>query len=70
MAKRVSEEVTAGVKDKGRPMTEKEELGGTVGYKIRFEDMTTEMTKISYLTDGGRLSTCRPIFSAQFFFDF
>jgi len=52
VAKRVSEESAAGVKERGEPMTEKEELGGTVGYKIRFEDMTTESTKISYLTDG------------------
>ena len=43
VAKRVSEEVAAGVK--GRPLTEKDELGGVVGYAIRFEDCTSEHTK-------------------------
>lgn len=41
VAKRVSEEVAAGVKEKGLQFGEKEKLGGTVGYAIRFEDMTT-----------------------------
>ena len=39
VAKRVSEEM--GVK-----------LGSTVGYAIRFEDVTSEDTKIKYMTDG------------------
>ena len=29
-----------------------DELGGTVGYSIRFEDCTSEKTKIKYMTDG------------------
>ena len=41
VAKRVSEEVAAGVKEKGIPLGEKDKLGGTVGYAIRFEDMTS-----------------------------
>ena len=45
VAKRVSEEVAAGVKERGRPLTEKHELGGVVGYAIRFEDCTSEHTK-------------------------
>ncbi|GMH99460.1 hypothetical protein TrVE_jg3859 [Triparma verrucosa] len=50
VAKRVSEEVAGStVKSK---MTEKDELGGTVGYAIRFEDQTSEHTKIKYMTDG------------------
>ncbi|CAJ1936307.1 unnamed protein product [Cylindrotheca closterium] len=52
VAKRVSEEVAAGVKDAGNPSAEKEELGGKVGYAIRFEDCTTEHTLIKYMTDG------------------
>jgi pre-mRNA-splicing factor ATP-dependent RNA helicase DHX38/PRP16 len=52
VAKRVSEEVAAGVKEKGKPLGEKEELGGTVGYTIRFEDCTSEHTLIKYMTDG------------------
>lgn len=39
VAKRVSEEMDC-------------ELGNTVGYAIRFEDLTTEKTKIKYMTDG------------------
>jgi pre-mRNA-splicing factor ATP-dependent RNA helicase DHX38/PRP16 len=39
VAKRVSEEMEC-------------ELGGTVGYSIRFEDCTTDKTKIKYMTDG------------------
>ena len=39
VAKRVSEEMDC-------------ELGDVVGYAIRFEDMTTEKTKIKYMTDG------------------
>lgn len=27
-------------------------LGNEVGYSIRFEDCTTERTKIKYMTDG------------------
>lgn len=52
VAKRVSEEVAAGVEEKGKPLTEKDELGGTVGYAIRFEDQTSEHTLIKYMTDG------------------
>ena len=52
VAKRVSEEVAASVKEKGLPMTEKDQLGGTVGYNIRFEDITGEHTIIKYMTDG------------------
>jgi len=39
VAKRVSEEMGC-------------ELGDTVGYTIRFEDVTSEKTKIKYMTDG------------------
>lgn len=28
------------------------ELGGKVGYNIRFEDQTSKETKIKYMTDG------------------
>jgi pre-mRNA-splicing factor ATP-dependent RNA helicase DHX38/PRP16 len=52
VANRVSDEVTATVKEKGTELTEKDKLGGTVGYAIRFEDMTSEHTIIKYMTDG------------------
>ena len=52
VAKRVSEEVAAGVEESGKPLTEKEELGGKVGYAIRFEDCTTSDTLVKYMTDG------------------
>ncbi len=52
VAKRVSEEVADGVKEKGLPLTEKDNLGGTVGYAIRFEDLTSEHTVVKYMTDG------------------
>lgn len=52
VAKRVSEEVTSGVKEKGVSLSEKDELGGTVGYAIRFEDCTSAHTLIKYCTDG------------------
>ena len=52
VAKRVSEEVSAFVKEKRGKVSEKEKLGGTVGYAIRFEDMTSDNTKIKYMTDG------------------
>ena len=54
VAKRVSEEVAAMVKDAGkRELTpEIDGLGGTVGYSIRFEDQTNEHTVIKYMTDG------------------
>ncbi|KAL7527338.1 hypothetical protein ACHAXR_001903, partial [Thalassiosira sp. AJA248-18] len=54
VAKRVSEEVAAMVKDSGkRPLDdERDGLGGTVGYSIRFEDQTNEHTVIKYMTDG------------------
>jgi pre-mRNA-splicing factor ATP-dependent RNA helicase DHX38/PRP16 len=52
VAKRVSEEVAAGVKEKGEELTERDELGGTVGYAIRFENQTSDHTLICYMTDG------------------
>jgi len=52
VAKRVCQEVTDGVKERGQKLTEKDELGGTVGYAIRFEDQTSEHTVIKYMTDG------------------
>ena len=54
VAKRVSEEVAAGVMEKTGQSTvdEKDELGGKVGYAIRFEDCTSEHTLIKYMTDG------------------
>jgi pre-mRNA-splicing factor ATP-dependent RNA helicase DHX38/PRP16 len=52
VANRVSDEVTSTVKEKGLELTEKDKLGGTVGYAIRFEDMTSEHTIIKYMTDG------------------
>ena len=39
MAKRVAEEM-------------KVDLGQEVGYAIRFEDVTSAITKIKYMTDG------------------
>ena len=42
VAKRVSEEVQVKV----------DGLGGTVGYSIRFEDLTNDHTVIKYMTDG------------------
>jgi pre-mRNA-splicing factor ATP-dependent RNA helicase DHX38/PRP16 len=52
VAKRVSEEVAAGTKEKRKEHKEKDALGGTVGYAIRFEDCTSEHTLIKYMTDG------------------
>jgi pre-mRNA-splicing factor ATP-dependent RNA helicase DHX38/PRP16 len=52
VAKRVCEEVAAAVVEKGLDLTEKDELGGKVGYAIRFEDCTSEHTVIKYMTDG------------------
>eukprot|EP00977_Amphora_coffeiformis_P012457 scaffold3077_cov162-Amphora_coffeaeformis.AAC.16 len=52
VAKRVADEVAAGVTETGAELTEKDQLGGTVGYAIRFEDCTSEDTKIKYMTDG------------------
>ena len=54
VAKRVSEEVAAMVKDEGKRdiIPEVDGLGGTVGYSIRFEDQTNEHTVIKYMTDG------------------
>lgn len=52
VAKRVTEEVSAMVQENGRSTTEKENLGGTVGYSIRFEDCTSKDTLIKYMTDG------------------
>ena len=57
VAKRVSEEVAAMVKDEGKRdiIPEVDGLGGTVGYSIRFEDQTNEHTVIKYMTDGAPL---------------
>ena len=56
VAKRVSEEVAAMATEKGlvsQAPPEKYELGGTVGYTIRFEDCTSpEHTLLKYMTDG------------------
>ena len=54
VAKRVSEEVAAMVEDSGeRDLNDEVDgLGGTVGYSIRFEDLTNEHTIIKYMTDG------------------
>ncbi|KAL7450794.1 hypothetical protein ACHAWC_002655, partial [Mediolabrus comicus] len=54
VAKRVSEEVAAMVKEDGKrsPDEERDSLGGTVGYSIRFEDQTSDHTLIKYMTDG------------------
>jgi HrpA-like RNA helicase len=52
VAKRVSEEVAASVKEKGQAVGEKDELGGTVGYAIHFEDQTSEHTLIKYMMDA------------------
>ena len=54
VAKRVSEEVAAMVKENGKRSLDEgqDSLGGTVGYSIRFEDQTTEHTVIKYMTDG------------------
>jgi pre-mRNA-splicing factor ATP-dependent RNA helicase DHX38/PRP16 len=52
VAKRVAGEVAAMHKDKGKTIGEQQELGGTVGYAIRFEDVTSEHTVIKYMTDG------------------
>lgn len=52
VAKRVSEEVAAVKVERGAAISEKDNLGGVVGYAIRFEDQTTEDTLIKYMTDG------------------
>jgi pre-mRNA-splicing factor ATP-dependent RNA helicase DHX38/PRP16 len=53
VAKRVSEEVAASsVREKEKTLTKKDELGGKVGYAIRFEDCTSDHTLIKYMTDG------------------
>jgi len=54
VAKRVSEEVAAMVKEDGKRELDDERniLGGTVGYSIRFEDNTSEHTVLKYMTDG------------------
>jgi len=52
VAKRVSEEVAAVKVERGVAISEKDNLGGVVGYAIRFEDQTTEDTLIKYMTDG------------------
>ena len=50
VAKRVSEEVADSTPPEKR--AEKDELGGTVGYAIRFEDQTSDHTLLKYMTDG------------------
>jgi pre-mRNA-splicing factor ATP-dependent RNA helicase DHX38/PRP16 len=52
VAKRVSDEVAEGVVEKKQALAKKDELGGKVGYAIRFEDCTSEHTVIKYMTDG------------------
>ena len=54
VAKRVSEEVAAMIEESGKRelKDEVDGLGGTVGYSIRFEDLTNEHTVIKYMTDG------------------
>lgn len=52
VAKRVCDEVAAGTKERGETLGEKDQLGGKVGYAIRFEDCTSEHTLIKYMTDG------------------
>jgi pre-mRNA-splicing factor ATP-dependent RNA helicase DHX38/PRP16 len=59
VAKRVSEEVADAIREKGQPLTVTDELGGTVGYAIRFEDQTSERTLIKYMTDGVLLREVR-----------
>jgi pre-mRNA-splicing factor ATP-dependent RNA helicase DHX38/PRP16 len=50
VAKRVSEEVSAGVVERGEEVGEKEKLGGTVGYAIRFEDCTSDNTEMKFMS--------------------
>ena len=52
VAKRVSEEVTAAAVERDEAPADKHNLGGTVGYAIRFEDQTSADTLIKYMTDG------------------
>lgn len=52
VAKRVSEEVASSLLEKGEKHDKRAELGGIVGYSIRFEDCTSEHTLIKYMTDG------------------
>ena len=52
VAKRVSEEVASCIEDRGGVLTKKNELGGQIGYAIRFEDQTSDDTVIKYMTDG------------------
>jgi len=52
VAKRVSEEIAATNKNGNDSQSSKFDLGGIVGYSIRFEDVTSEHTKIKYCTDG------------------
>lgn len=55
VAKRVSEEIV-GIANETNLIdasnTSKYELGGIVGYAIRFEDCTSDHTQIKYMTDG------------------
>ncbi|KAL7551372.1 hypothetical protein ACHAWF_014571 [Thalassiosira exigua] len=54
VAKRVGEEVAAMAREGGKraPDAERDSLGGTVGYSIRFEDQTSDHTVVKYMTDG------------------
>lgn len=52
VAKRVSEEVALNSQEGKIISTKRHELGGIVGYTIRFEDQTSEHTVIKYMTDG------------------
>ena len=60
VAKQVVKEVTHAIREIGQTLTAKDELGGTVGYAIRFEDQTSEHTLIKYMTDGVLLREVRP----------
>lgn len=62
VAKRVSEEMALLSQEKGEQSNKKNELGGMVGYVIRFEDQTSDHTVIKYMTDGVLLreSLCDP----------
>ena len=62
VAKRVSEEVAAMVKESGKRELndEVDGLGGTVGYSIRFEDQTNEHTGEASSLFPSLLSYLRP----------
>ena len=60
VAKQVVKEVTHAISEIGQTLTAKDELGRTVGYAIRFEDQTSEVTLIKYMSDGVLLREVRP----------